>query len=350
MTTHVNNTGRPTLAPLWTNQQGLGKRPTAAFRTAQGPLLSPSPMSAASFSSPVYPPSFNDFMRKKDRALVNSLSHKTSPSSVSSPMSLASVEGQSLLVSKLEKASMQLTDTETPDSPLSPLSQGNSQEAKQHPKFRPKEDYGNIRTADAFIIARSIRRNSDPATETSRPFWEDGSSGAKLPRRLILRAIIRPKAPGRQAFLIQRNLDIDEIRATASASALEKYHQSTSPSGLGRKPLPVPAKWSSTIKRPSMGLSPLEAEPPSKTTSHSTDYDRLIRDPKTVPIHTYYVISALPALSALLTSGHVRDGDILYLPVPHAESWPQTVLYVYTGQGELTTAMRENILYLGGRV
>ncbi|KAI0535790.1 hypothetical protein GGR58DRAFT_424130 [Xylaria digitata] len=348
MTTHVNNAGRPTLAPLWTSQQGLGKRPTAAFRTAQGPLLSPSPVSAAIFPSPVYPPSFNDFMRKKDRALVNSLSHKISPSSVSSPMSLASIEGQSLLVSKLEKTSMQLADTETPDSPQSPLPQGNSREAMQHRRFRPKEDYGNIRTADAFVVARSIRRNSNPATETSRPFWENGSPEAKLPRRLTLRAIVRPKAPGRQTFLIQRNFNIDEIQAAASTSAPEKSHQSTSPSS--RKPLPVPAKWSSNSKRPNTGLSPSETEAPSKIMSHSTDYERLIRDPKTVPIHTHCVISALPALAALLTSGHVRGGDILYIPVPHAESWPQTVLYVYTGQGELTTPMRKNILYLGGRV
>lgn len=54
-------------------------------------------------------------------------------------------------------------------------------------------------------------------------------------------------------------------------------------------------------------------------------------------------------LAALLGSGHVREGDVIYLPLPHAEAWPQTARYVYTG-GELTQAVRENILYLAGKV
>ncbi|KAI1420162.1 hypothetical protein F5Y12DRAFT_151637 [Xylaria sp. FL1777] len=349
MTTHVNASGRPTLAPLWTSYQSLGKGSTTAFRTAQAPLLSPSPMSAASLPSPMYPTSFDKLMRKKDRALLDSLNPKVSPSGVSSPKSLASIEGQSLLVSKLERASMQLIDAGKSKPPKSPLAaQGNLQKVKKNHEFRPQEDYGNIRTADAFVIARSIRRNSNPGD--SRPFWEGESPQPKVPYRLTLRAIIRPKAPGRQTFLIQRNLDIDELRATASASTPEKAHQTASPSRASRKPLPVPAKWSSNSRRPSTAVSPSQAERPSKIMSHSTDYDKLIRDSKTVPIHIHYVISALPALATLLTSGHVRSGDVIYLPVPHAESWPQTVLYVYTGQGELTTAMRENILYLGGKV
>ncbi|KAI0910360.1 hypothetical protein F4823DRAFT_374142 [Ustulina deusta] len=351
MTTHVNASGRPTLAPLWTSYQGLGKRPTTAFRAAQGPLLSPSPMSAASLPSPMYPTSFDKLMRKKDRALLDSLSHKISPLSATSPKSLASIDGQSPLVSKLEQASMQLADAGQSQSPKFPrAARGNLRGAKECHKSRPQGDYGNTGTADAFVIARSIRRNSNPAAEDSRPFWEGESQKPKAPHRLILRAIIRPKTPGRQSFLIQRNLNVDELRATASASAAETACQNTSPSRASRKPLPVPAKWSSNSKRASTGLSPSQAERSSKTMSHSTDYDKLIRDPKTVPIHGYYAISALPALATLLTSGHIRSGDVIYLPVPHAESWPQTVLYVYTGQGELTTAIRENILYLGGRV
>jgi hypothetical protein len=64
----------------------------------------------------------------------------------------------------------------------------------------------------------------------------------------------------------------------------------------------------------------------------------------------HYAISRLPALATLLTSGHIHMGDLIYLPMPHAESWPQTVRFIYTGEGELSTAMRENILYFGGKV
>lgn len=65
-----------------------------------------------------------------------------------------------------------------------------------------------------------------------------------------------------------------------------------------------------------------------------------------LPYARYY----LPALAALMLSGHVRTGDTIDLPMPHPEAWTQTVAYVYTGSGEATEAMKQNILHLGGRV
>ena len=58
----------------------------------------------------------------------------------------------------------------------------------------------------------------------------------------------------------------------------------------------------------------------------------------------------MPVLAALLLSGHVREGDVLDLPLPYPQAWPQTIAHVYTGRGELGWAARENILYLGGKV
>lgn len=63
-----------------------------------------------------------------------------------------------------------------------------------------------------------------------------------------------------------------------------------------------------------------------------------------------YARSYLPVLAALLLSGHVREGDALDLPLPHPHAWPQTVSHVYAGREPLTPAVRENILYLGGKV
>jgi hypothetical protein len=63
-----------------------------------------------------------------------------------------------------------------------------------------------------------------------------------------------------------------------------------------------------------------------------------------------YALRALPVLAALMISGHVRKGDTVELPLPRPEAWKAAVAYIYTGQGEVTLAMRENILYLGGRV
>lgn len=57
----------------------------------------------------------------------------------------------------------------------------------------------------------------------------------------------------------------------------------------------------------------------------------------------------LPVLAALMLSGHLRMGDSIDLPMPHPEAWCRTVAYVYTGEGELTEAMKQNILHLGGK-
>lgn len=51
-----------------------------------------------------------------------------------------------------------------------------------------------------------------------------------------------------------------------------------------------------------------------------------------------------------MLSGHVRKGDCIDLPLPHPEVWDQVVSYVYTGEGEVSSAMREVILFLGGRL
>lgn len=70
----------------------------------------------------------------------------------------------------------------------------------------------------------------------------------------------------------------------------------------------------------------------------------------TAPIDLEFARSYLPGLASVLLSGHVHEGDILELSLPHPQAWPQTVEYVYTGRGDLSLAVRENILYLGGKV
>lgn len=61
--------------------------------------------------------------------------------------------------------------------------------------------------------------------------------------------------------------------------------------------------------------------------------------------------SQLPALAAVMLKGEVRRGDTIELAMPHPSEWPSTIAYVYTGERELLTKeVRENILYLGGKV
>jgi hypothetical protein len=49
-----------------------------------------------------------------------------------------------------------------------------------------------------------------------------------------------------------------------------------------------------------------------------------------------------------MLSGHVRKGDIIDLPIPHPESWKETVTYIYTGAQSPSPGVRENISYLAG--
>lgn len=48
--------------------------------------------------------------------------------------------------------------------------------------------------------------------------------------------------------------------------------------------------------------------------------------------------------------GHVRKGDAIDLPLPYPEAWADSVAYIYTGKGKVTQAIRENIMYLAGRI
>jgi hypothetical protein len=74
--------------------------------------------------------------------------------------------------------------------------------------------HDNAQTADAFVVARSLRRR--PSSTTAGVVASSTGGTSSLPGRLTVRAIIRPRDPGRQPFLMQRNFDMDALRATMS--------------------------------------------------------------------------------------------------------------------------------------
>ena len=64
-----------------------------------------------------------------------------------------------------------------------------------------------------------------------------------------------------------------------------------------------------------------------------------------------YARAHLPVLASIMMSQHVCRGDLIELPIPYPNVWVYTVGFVYTGQEELlTNAVKQNILYLGGKV
>ncbi|KAI1454850.1 hypothetical protein F4805DRAFT_438160 [Annulohypoxylon moriforme] len=394
MTSDVNVSRRPSLEPLWTAYRSHGDLPNPVFRpTPINVSMSPSPLSPKSLPgpSPVHPASYDKSMRKQDRALVDSFDQRTRHVVNSAPLTPIDEYSPSPLVARLEKISilppMSISHgLPTPASPslprrgslgvpersgsivgvpgaqdrsptyynrdVSPVSPRRDSILEVHDQLRSWGHvyYGNAKTADAFIIARSLRRrSSDSSTEITRPEIVKPTASAPTRNRLTVRAIVRPRALDKPSFLIQRNFDIDELRATIPDPPPRPL-VNRSPNEWRRPSLPSILFPGGTSPSRSRRSSSVRSGALLRSSINSLDIDSLIRDARAVPIHLKYVRVYLPVVAALLVSGHVHEGDVVYLPMPHAESWPQTAQYVYTGQGELTEAIKENILYLAGKV
>ncbi|KAL7620850.1 hypothetical protein AAE478_009848 [Parahypoxylon ruwenzoriense] len=395
MTSDVNIPRRPSLEPLWTNYRNLGGLPKTAFRSSTSPGLSASPVSPRSLPSPspIHPATYDGSMRRQDRALINSLDQRARRGSIISSTPLTPIDeySPSPLVSRLEKISI-LPPLSVPNGLPTPASPDFSPRQKEHhfwetsgsvafhdgmpghkhyttdingllvPPVSPRTGsvidlrdqlrtwghvyYGNAKSADAFFIARSLRQHSHHSStgtgqESRREMGAPLNQPQRASNRLTVRAIVRPRAIERPSFLIQRNFNIDELRATIPDPPRHSAYNGIQLNGSLHEPRsPARNRRSGSIRSSTL------IRPGSST----LDFENLMRDAKAIPIHLKYAQAYLPVVAALLVSGHVREGDVIYLPMPHAEAWPQTALYVYTGQGELTEAVRENILYLAGKV
>ncbi|KAI1772081.1 hypothetical protein F4818DRAFT_187577 [Hypoxylon cercidicola] len=403
MTSDVNTSRRPNLEPIWTNNYHLGGIPKMAIRPV--PLsvgLSPLALSprALPSPSPIHPASYDGSMQRQDRALVDSLDQRPKHVISTAPLTPIDEYTPSPLVARLERisilppmslahgapaspglpprrdsqlatessgrTSLPVTPARSPSylttNDISPTSSRRSSisvlEARDQLRTWGHVYYGNAKTADAFIIARSLRRNNASSTGSTKGFdYRQGPpntpSGPSPSKRLTVRAIVRPRALDRPSFLIQRNFDVEQLRATVSDpprhsnAAQQRRLSSSLPEHSPASPL-APSHIAGQAR--SRRSSSVQSSTLLRSSGGSIDHEGLMRDAKAVPIHLKYARVYLPVVAALLTSGHVREGDVIYLPVPHAEAWPQTAQYVYTGQGELTDAVRENIVYLAGKV
>ncbi|KAK4442487.1 hypothetical protein QBC34DRAFT_25084 [Podospora aff. communis PSN243] len=165
-----------------------------------------------------------------------------------------------------------------------------------------------------------------------------GASGDKSPApadqgsnptgEMIVRALLRPHDAPTKPRLIRTKVNMDGLRAT------------------------VPRLPSSpSVGSPRRGSSSFRLESPAQERRYSTGSDVSAPSVKnTAHIHSHYAAFHLPVIALLIFSGHVKTHDILEVPMPHPTVWKRTVEYLYTGRGELTDAMKQNILYLGGKV
>ncbi|KAJ8066101.1 hypothetical protein OCU04_005192 [Sclerotinia nivalis] len=192
--------------------------------------------------------------------------------------------------------------------------------------------FGNIVTADAFVNAVSLRRPSLVVIEE-----QDGHKSTRSSDQVTIRARVLPKEVERKPFLIQRQFDIRELRDSLPVPRPNQDYAGGS----------TILRRSSRLRRLSLQQIPILKQ---VETVHSHFRPQTNTNQVAVPIHIEYALHYLPVLAALMLSGHIRKGDSIDLPLPSPKAWIDTIAYVYTGQGEVTLAMKENILFLAGRV
>ncbi|KAM7208999.1 hypothetical protein V8F20_000608 [Naviculisporaceae sp. PSN 640] len=192
--------------------------------------------------------------------------------------------------------------------------------------------FGNGSEADCFVNPCALARRPSDASSVDGSGAEEISGDRekeyRRQSRLVIRARIRPRALDRKPFLLTRTFDMDEIRAT----------------------VPDPEPTSPASRRQSADYPARKSRPYDPARPDREPEKAPAKGLKIMPIHMQYARTYFPVIAALIYSGHLQTGDIIDFPVPHPEAWAQTVAYAYTGQGELTEAVKENILYLGGKV
>ncbi|KAK4100720.1 hypothetical protein N658DRAFT_427065 [Parathielavia hyrcaniae] len=380
---------RPELRPVCTSREQHSAYPRTTPQSATGPLFS----ATLSLPSPMYPasPGYDYVMRAHERALVDRLDrpdqrgrreslHQPSPTTA---RSLSPISEQTMSARRVSVASLPLPRARAPSPrspgfaqypgpqtiaaqsreillrglpdglprsppdpssatddrrqsmpvPWSPGARRSSQQVRDELQSWGHVYYGKSSIADCFVSAVALRRHSDSSSAD-----EGAAAKGSPPRgknRVTIRARVRPCALDRKPFLLRRTFDMDELRATIpelpSAPAGSRRPSAELSS---RSPLPA------SRRRSSLALG----------AKHGLNLDRShVQSTNTVPIHIKFARAFLPVLAALLYSGHIRKGDIVDLPLPYPEAWTQTVAHVYTGQGELTEAIKQNIVYLGGK-
>ncbi|KAH8753950.1 hypothetical protein BGZ57DRAFT_945087 [Hyaloscypha finlandica] len=190
---------------------------------------------------------------------------------------------------------------------------------------------GNSETADAFVHAMSLRRPSLEAKDEFQVWSADV---------VTIRARVLPKAKERKPFLIQRQFNIDELRSRIPKPQVIR--------DLEADNTPSQPRRSSRIRRSSAWQAVAHQKKASGNCKTLIIERRAPLGIGTLPIHIEYALHYVPVLAALMLSGHVRKGDTIDLPIPHPESWKETVTYIYTGCEIPSAAVRKNISYLAG--
>ncbi|KAJ0122235.1 hypothetical protein J7T55_002747 [Diaporthe amygdali] len=366
----TQNRGRPSLE-INTDYAGPSDiRLRSAFRKHRSPLPSATPNTPKTLPSPIQPstPAYDVSMRQHERAMVESLEARGGLSRSLSPVAEQSMSTRVNLMTmdspvQSRTAAHPLTAPNTPLiaslshgrqnmvqqtrsmllSGMSPSQASNVGAVSNRKLSAPAEAIqrqrrqtmmllqpdmlqawghvylGDPTKADVLVAPSALRRLSG----TEQP--DSAGEGYGQSERLFIRARVRPKGKERKPFLIARSFNLNELRATLPSPAT---------------PLSAAINTALSSEPASVYCGLVQSDVVS---IQSPTQERFERD---LP----YARAYLPALAAVMLSGHVKTGDTIDLPMPHPEAWTQTVAYAYTGRGEATEAVKQNMLHLGGRV
>ncbi|KAM5358181.1 hypothetical protein ACJZ2D_015523 [Fusarium nematophilum] len=390
-TTATEARSRPAIEPIRTSGPDLSDRPLQARFPFKSPAWSASPLSPRSLPLPQYQESRDKRMREHDMAAVDRLGSRRVGSPKPAEPSLRNVSlrpiaelalptpstlpsRRSPLSAPLFAPSVYRRPTIAEETRNMLLSEPDSEHGvdEVHPYARRQSAPGGVFHARAMQLARQrghlLRRRG--FVGSSQPceaeLWvaprelrrlstiashSNGEPPSPCPKdgRLTTRVIVHSR--GQKPRVITRTFDLDELRATLpKASPVDRWGPSRRASAATLQPPTASTRPSSPafVSERRHSYSTLPGPDSHRLSVLERRGSRQELPP--VAMHVEYARMYFPVLHAVMLSNHVRPGDIIELPLPHPRAWPDTLDYVYTGRVALTEPIKENIIYLGGKV
>ncbi|UPK99492.1 hypothetical protein LCI18_010427 [Fusarium solani-melongenae] len=385
-TTATEARARPTIEPIRTTGPELSNRPFRARMALKSPAWSAPPLSPRSLPLPGCQELRDEHMRQHDKMAIDRLEPRNRDSS--------KLESSLRNVSLRPIAELALPSPNTLPARRSPLSaplfappayrrptiveetrhmllQGQDGEQDGHPSqaydrrrsappgvlharamqitlqrdhLRRRGFVGSYRPRETELLVMPVElRRLSTITGAGPP------SPCPVDRQLTTRVVVHSR--GRKPLVLTRTFDLDELRATLPrVSPVDRANQGRRASVATLQTPSTANRLSSpgliTARRHSHGALPAHSLQRSPAAERRSSRQGL----STVAIHLEYARTYLPVLAAIILSEIVRPGDTIELPLPHPRAWEDTVAYIYTGRVALTEPIRQNILYLGGKV
>ncbi|KAK7757070.1 hypothetical protein SLS62_001088 [Diatrype stigma] len=204
-----------------------------------------------------------------------------------------------------------------------------------------------------------------PGLPTTGGSDEDKAAAVdRQPNKQMISLQVRPRALESNMFKV--SFDADRMQAKipdplppssagpegAAAHTFGPPHGPNRHSGGRRTAFPAARQQSAPIPRHRSGRARSGVPPCPRDFSTREGLESLLSDPGVIPI--YYgkrTRDYFPVLTSLLERGHAKKGDVILMPLPYPEAWPQTVQFVYTQKAELLAEeVQANISYLFGQM